>query len=173
MGIASLIIGMMFGLVDTLLPIFTIQELGWSNTSYSQVYSTTTVVGGFFGMFLGGALVDFFGDKRMIFIYLFTIIILIIALAFLPDLWQNDKFIFGFILLYYLFYTFLTIALFAASMKLCWQVVAATQFTLFMALTNMGRAAGSGLVGTSKRNYVLGICINYYSCFSLDYFDIY
>lgn len=150
MGIASLIIGMMFGLVDTLLPIFTIQELGWSNTSYSQVYSTTTVVGGFFGMFLGGALVDFFGDKRMIFIYLFTIIILIIALAFLPDLWQNDKFIFGFILLYYLFYTFLTIALFAASMKLCWQVVAATQFTLFMALTNMGRAAGSGLVGTLK-----------------------
>ena len=150
MGIASLIIGMMFGLIDTLLPIFTIQELGWSNTSYSQVYSTTTVVGGFFGMFLGGALVDFFGDKRMIFIYLFTIIILIIALAFLPDLWQNDKFIFGFILLYYLFYTFLTIALFAASMKLCWQVVAATQFTLFMALTNMGRAAGSGLVGTLK-----------------------
>ncbi len=150
MGIASLIIGMMFGLVDTLLPIFTIQELGWSNTSYSQVYSTTTVVGGFFGMFLGGALVDFFGDKRMIFIYLFTIIILIIALALLPDLWQNDKFIFGFILLYYLFYTFLTIALFAASMKLCWQVVAATQFTLFMALTNMGRAAGSGLVGTLK-----------------------
>ena len=150
MGIASLIIGMMFGLIDTLLPIFTIQELGWSNTSYSQVYSTTTVVGGFFGMFLGGALVDFFGDKRMIFIYLFTIIILIIALALLPDLWQNDKFIFGFILLYYLFYTFLTIALFAASMKLCWQVVAATQFTLFMALTNMGRAAGSGLVGTLK-----------------------
>lgn len=35
-------------------------------------------------------------------------------------------------------------------MKLCWQVVAATQFTLFMALTNMGRAAGSGLVGTLK-----------------------
>ncbi len=150
MGISSLIIGMMFGLIDTLLPIFTIQELGWSNTSYSQVYSITTVVGGFFGMFAGGALVDFFGDKKMIFIYLTTIIALIIGLAFSPNLWQNDKFIFVFVLLYYLFYTFLTIAFFAASMKLCWQVVAATQFTLFMALTNMGRAAGSGLVGTLK-----------------------
>ena len=49
--------------------------------------------------------------------------------------------------------------MFAASMKLCWQVVAATQFTLFMALSNMGRAVGSGLVGTFKEmmswDYVL------------------
>jgi len=49
--------------------------------------------------------------------------------------------------------------MFAASMKLCWKVVAATQFTLFMALSNMGRAIGSGLVGTLKEvmswDYVL------------------
>ncbi|MFD0837533.1 MFS transporter [Mariniflexile aquimaris] len=150
MGIASIINGTMYGLIDTFLPIFTIQELGWTNTSFSQVYSITTVVGGFFGMFAGGALVDFFGDKKMIIIYLIASLVLIIGLAVLPYLWGNDKFIFGFILLYYLFYTFLCIAMFAASMKLCWQTVAATQFTLFMALSNMGRAAGSGLLGTFK-----------------------
>jgi len=161
MGIATLINGLMYGLIDTLLPIFTIQELGWTNTSFSQVYSITTVVGGFFGMFVGGALVDFFGDKKMIIIYLTVMVILILGLAFLPGFWKNDIFVFGFIMLYYLFYTFLCIAMFAASMKLCWQVVAATQFTLFMALSNMGRAAGSGLVGTFKEimswDYVL-IC---------------
>jgi PAT family beta-lactamase induction signal transducer AmpG len=150
MCVASLIIGLMYGLIDTLLPIFTIQELGWTNTSYSQVYSITTVVGGFFGMFVGGALVDFFGTKKMISIYLIATIIIIGGLALLPEFWKNDKFIFGFIMLYYLFYTFLCIAIFAACMKLCWQVVAATQFTLFMALSNMGRALGSGLVGTLK-----------------------
>lgn len=150
MGMASLIVGVMFGLVDTFLPIFTIQDLGWTNTSFSQVYSITTVVGGFFGMFIGGALVDFFGDKKMIILYLSILVILIIGLSLSPNLWGNDKFIFSFILLYYLFYTFLNIAFFAASMKLCWQTVAATQFTLFMALSNMGRAAGSGLVGIFK-----------------------
>ncbi len=159
MGIASIVNGMMYGLIDTLLPIFTIQELGWTNISFSQVYSITTVIGGLFGMFVGGALVDFFGDKKMIFIYLLVLIGLIAGLALLPNLWENDKFVFGFILLYYLFSTFLSIAMFAASMKLCWQVVAATQFTLFMALSNMGRAAGSGLVGTFKElmswDYVL------------------
>ena len=86
----------------------------------------------------------------MISIYLIATIIIIGGLALLPEFWKNDKFIFGFIMLYYLFYTFLCIAIFAACMKLCWQVVAATQFTLFMALSNMGRALGSGLVGTLK-----------------------
>ena len=148
MGIASLIIGTMYGLVDTLLPIFTIQKLDWTNTYYSQVFSITSIVGGIFGMFAGGALVDFFGDKKMITIYLITIILLLFGIAFLPVLWKYDKFIYAFILLYVLFYTFLSIGMFAASMKLCWQVVAATQFTLFMALSNMGRAVGSGLVGT-------------------------
>ncbi len=159
MAIASLINGMMYGLIDTLLPIFTIQELGWTNTSYSQVFSITTVVGGFFGMFVGGALIDFFGDKKMIIIYLIITIILIVGLALLSNFWKNDTFIFGFILLYYLFYTFICIGMFAASMKLCWKVVAATQFTLFMAFSNMGRAVGSGLVGTFKEvmswDYVL------------------
>ena len=150
MGIAASIIGIMYGFMDTILPIFTIQELGWTNTYYSQVFSITSIGGGVFGMFVGGALVDFFGDKKMIIIYLIIIVLLISCMAFLPDFWKYDKFIFSFILLYVLFYTFLCIGIFAASMKLCWQVVAATQFTLFMALSNMGRAVGSGLVGTLK-----------------------
>jgi PAT family beta-lactamase induction signal transducer AmpG len=150
MLIASFILGLMYGLIDTLLPIFTIQELGWTNTAYSQVFSTTTIVGGLFGMFVGGALVDFFGDKKMIIIYLIILTVVIISMAFIPSLWQHSQVIFGFILLYYLFYTFVTIGMFAASMKLCWQVIAATQFTLFMALSNLGRAAGSALVGTLK-----------------------
>jgi PAT family beta-lactamase induction signal transducer AmpG len=150
MLMASFILGLMYGLIDTLLPIFTIQELGWTNTEYSQVFSITTIVGGLFGMFVGGALVDFFGDKKMITIYLVVLVIVISSMAIISGFWQYDQVVFGFILLYYLFYTFVTIGMFAASMKLCWQVIAATQFTLFMALSNLGRAAGSGLVGTLK-----------------------
>lgn len=150
MGIGIFTLGLMFGLVDTLLPIFTIQELDWTNTSYSQVYSATSIVGGFFGMFLGGYLVYSFGTKKMTTVYLITLVIIICGLGLIPSLWGNSNIIFGFILLYYLMYTFLCIAIFAACMKLCWNTVAATQFTLFMALSNMGRAYGSRLVGTFK-----------------------
>lgn len=148
MLIAAFILGLMYGLIDTLLPIFTIQELGWTNTDYSRAYSSTTIAGGLFGMFVGGALVDFFGDKRMITIYLIITTLIIVLMALISEFWRINTIIFGFLMLYYLFYVFHTIGIFAASMKLCWPVIAATQFTLFMALSNMGRAVGSGLVGT-------------------------
>jgi PAT family beta-lactamase induction signal transducer AmpG len=141
------------GLVDTILPIFTIQELGWTNTSYSAVYSTTTIVAGLFGMFVGGALVDFFGKVRMMSIYLIFIVILIVSFALLPSLWNNDKVIYGFVGMYYLAYTFLTIASFAAAMQLCWKTVSATQFTLFMAVSNIGRAFGAGLIGILSESF--------------------
>ena len=161
MGIGIFILGLMFGLIDTFLPIFTIQELDWTNTSFSQVYSSTTLVGGFFGMFIGGYLVDYFGTKKMTTVYLVILVVIIAGLGLTPSLWGNGKIIFGFVLLYYLMYTFLCIGLFAACMKLCWNTVAATQFTLFMALSNMGRAYGSGLVGAFKESmsweYVLFI----------------
>lgn len=150
---AFFIYGIMAGLVDTILPIFTIQELGWTNTSYSAVYSTTTIVAGLFGMFVGGALVDFFGKVRMMSIYLIFIVILIVSFALLPSLWNNDKVIYGFVGMYYLAYTFLTIASFAAAMQLCWKTVSATQFTLFMAVSNIGRAFGAGLIGILSESF--------------------
>lgn len=150
--VALFIIGIMYGLVDTLLPIFTIQELDWTNTTYSEVYSITTVVAGFFGMFAGGALVDFFGKKRMLSIYLVSLIILIVFFAFIPSFWAVAKVVFCFILLYYLVTTFLSIAEFATGMHLCWKTVAATQFTLYMALANMGRSVGAWFVGVLKES---------------------
>ncbi|WP_179020436.1 MFS transporter [Winogradskyella forsetii] len=151
--IASFIIGIMYGLVDTLLPIFTIQELGWSNTTFSQVFSVTSIIAGFLGMFIGGYLVDYFGKLKMLTLYLAIITILIAVFAFLNNLWANTTVMYGFILCYYTLYTFLCIAVFASAMHLCWKTVAATQFTLYMAISNMGRAAGATLLGVLKTSF--------------------
>lgn len=150
LGFAVFLVGIMYGLIDTLLPIFTIQELDWTNSTYSEIYSITTVIGGVFGMVLGGALVDFFGKIRMLSIYFVLVIILLVVFAFFPSFWSVVKVVFGFILLYYLITTFLSIAEFATAMHLCWKTIAATQFTLFMASANIGRSVGSGLVGVLK-----------------------
>ena len=139
---------MLNGFVDTLLPIYTIQELGWTNTSYSQIYSITTLTSGLFGMFAGGALVDFFGDKKMLTIYLLLTIVLLLAIGLTSALWGYNEYIFGFILLSTLLATFISIAFFSTAMKLSYKTVAATQFALYMAISNSGRAYGSGLVGT-------------------------
>lgn len=151
--IASFIIGIMYGLMDTLFPIFSIQELGWSNTTFSQVFSITSIIAGFLGMFIGGYLVDYFGKIKMLTLYLGIIPAVIILFAFSTHLWTNTAIMYGFILIYYTLYTFLCIAVFASGMQLCWKTVAATQFTLYMAVSNMGRAAGSALLGVLKTNF--------------------
>ena len=148
MAIAICFNGMLNGLIDTLLPIYTIQELGWTNTSYSQIYSITSLISGLFGMFAGGALVDFFGEKKMLTIYLLSTITLLFAIGLTSALWGFNQYVFGFILLSTLLATFISIAFFATAMKLSYKTVAATQFTLYMAISNSGRAYGCGLVGT-------------------------
>ena len=150
--LGSFVIGIMYGLVDTLFPIFTVQKLGWSNTDFSELFSTITIIAGLLGMFIGGYLVDYFGKLKMLTIYLSIITIIIAAFGFSSGLWKTTVFICGFMFLYYVFYIFLSIAVFASGMHLCWKTVAATQFTLYMAVSNMGRSAGSALLGILEAN---------------------
>jgi len=138
------------GLIDTLLPVFTVQQLGWADTQYSQVFATANLIAGVLGMFVGGALIDFFGKVRMISIYLVLLILLISALSFFKIFWQDEVFVTGFIIGFYTLLTFTTIAIFAAAMQLCWKRVAATQFTLYMAISNLGLALGAAIMGQLK-----------------------
>ena len=151
--VGSFILGIMYGLMDTLFPIFSIQELGWTDTTFSQVFSITSVIAGFLGMFIGGYLVDYFGKIKMLTLYLAFVTLLLAAFAFLTGFWNKPMVVYAFIVLYYTLYTFLCIAVFASGMQLCWKTVAATQFTLYMALSNMGRSVGSALLGVLKTNF--------------------
>jgi PAT family beta-lactamase induction signal transducer AmpG len=60
----------------------------------------------------------------------------------------------SFIISFYILYTFLTIAIFATAMELCWKRISATQFTLYMAIANLGRATGAGFLGEIKEYLV-------------------
>ena len=150
MAIAIFIIAIGNGLMDALLPVFTIQEIGWTNTDYSQITASANIVAGLAGMFVGGALVDLFGKKKMMSIYLILLMVLTISMAIFSNYWTDEFVVPAFVFSYYILYTFLTIAIFAAAMQLCWKRISATQFTLYMAISNLGRAMGSGYLGELK-----------------------
>jgi len=147
------------GLIDTLLPVFTVQELGWTDTQYSQIFATATLISGVGGMFLGGFLVDYFGKKKMIFVYMLTLISIVGALSSFNAFWVNKIYMTGFIVGIYTFFTFTSIAVFASAMRLCWKRVAATQFTIYMAIANLGLSSGAFILGFLKEmlpwNHVL------------------
>jgi len=144
--------GFLNNLVYTSFTIFTIQNLGWTNTSFSQIASISDVVAGILGMFAGGYLVDRFGEKRMLTIYFSVFTLLLLSMGFFENYWTNDTLIFIFYSLYTLLATFITISILAGAMKLCWKTVAATQFTLYMAINNMGQSIGAGIVGPLKEH---------------------
>jgi PAT family beta-lactamase induction signal transducer AmpG len=101
-------------------------------------------------MVAAGALIDFFGKVRMISIYLILLISLVVSAFLLRDHWDNRFIFIGFIGLFYTLIVFTTIAVFASAMQLCWKRISATQFTLYMAINNLGLAAGAALLGPLK-----------------------
>lgn len=150
MGVAVFIIAIGDGLMDSVLPVFTIQKIGWTDSIFSQVLALSKIVAGVLGMFVGGALVDFFGKIKMMSIYLVSLIVIIVGMFVLKAYWNNPYFVPTFIIIYYTLGTFLKIAIFATAMELCWKRISATQFTLYMAINNLGRATGAGYLGEIK-----------------------
>ena len=136
----------------TIFPIFTIQELGWSNKDYSEIYAATSLVGGILGMFAGGLLVEKFGKIRMISLYLILLILLTTIMAFSKSLWHSSFFTTGYIGLFNLLFVFIAIGLFATCMQFCWRRISALQFTLYMALYNLGQTLGAALIGPLRKH---------------------
>jgi PAT family beta-lactamase induction signal transducer AmpG len=167
MGIAAFSYSTGKGLIDTLLPVFTVQKLGWSDIQYSHFFATANLISGILGMVAGGFLVDYFGKVKMISIYLVLLIFMVSALSFLQSFWQNEIFMMGFIIGFYTLITFGTIAIFASAMRLCWKRIAATQFTLYMAVSNLGLAAGAALMGQLKSYFEWEYVILSYILFAI------
>ncbi|WP_332732465.1 MFS transporter [Flavihumibacter sp.] len=142
-----------FNYIDTLIPIFTIQALGWTDQAYSQFYATATLIGGIGGMIIGGALIDRYGKIRMLNIYCLLLVTLISMLVFLKIYWLESWFISAFMVIYQVLYVFSTIGIFAIAMQCCWKKVSASQFTLYMTIANIGRIVGAKVIGPIKENF--------------------
>ena len=150
MGVAAFSYSVGRGLIDAVLPVFTVQQLGWADTQYSQIFATANLISGISGMLIGGFLIDYFGKVKMISIYLSLLILLVAVMSFLNSIWQDEVFVTGFIIAFYIVITFTIIAIFASAMQLYWKIISATQFTLYMAISNLGLAAGAALMRPLK-----------------------
>jgi PAT family beta-lactamase induction signal transducer AmpG len=142
-----------FKYISTLLPIFTVKGLGWTNLDYSAYYATAKLIGGILGMILGGILIDKFGKKRMLGMYFFGSILSIVIFALLKTHWGSKSFIYAFMIAQNVLYTFACIGIFAIAMQCCWKKVSASQFTLYMTIANLGQMGFAALIGPITTNF--------------------
>ena len=135
------------GLASGMMPVLSVQELGWSDTTFSSLNATAKLIGALVGMFLGGWLADRYGRVRMIRIFSLIVIALTGAMAALPSIWPATATVSTFVLTFSSLTTLFSIVFSATMMALCWKRVAATQFSLYMAISNMGISFGMSLIG--------------------------
>jgi PAT family beta-lactamase induction signal transducer AmpG len=151
MGVAAFSLSIFIGFMDAALPIFTVQKMGWADNQFPEVLSSSKLIGGIVGMLIGGAMIDIIGKIKMISWLIGITIAILIAFVFLQPYWAEPFAINIFILGYQVFNVLMTIVIFAIAMQLCWKQIAATQFTLYMTIANLGQSLGSYIFGYSEQ----------------------
>lgn len=162
-ALVSLVSQAGFNFIATLLPVFTVTSLDWTNQQYSNFFATASLIGGIGGMLIGGILIDKFSKKTVMNIYFILLAVVAVAFVLLKSYWQQKYFVMSFMVVFQLLYVFSCIGIFAMAMQCCWKKISASQFTLFMTIGNLGRVIGAKLVGPLHNNFNWDYCILFFA----------
>ncbi len=123
-----------------------VQRFRWSAEAFSRANGTWGVLGELLGAILGGLLCDRFGRRRMAGLGIILTSATLLTFAFTSMYWYEDGYPQILLLpLFKGFFALTTVSLFSLYMKISWTGAAACQFTLYMAMSNLGHALGAGL----------------------------
>ena len=129
------------GLVSTMLPVYTVQELGWADVRYNDWYAAGGIISAFVGLAVS-PLFDRFGAGKAITAIVVCKVAIVLFLV-MAALIGSGQAIQNFIILNYITMHLFTIVAIATMMSICTSQVAASQFAVYMALMNLMFANGS------------------------------
>ena len=144
-AVFALGISLQVGLLGACSSVLLIQDLGWSQESYS-LWTGNMAFLGLAGSIIGGFAADKWGAKRVVVAGGLAVAACLLSFALLPHLWSNKTFVLVFMGCETFCMGCMTVGCFAMFMKMSWPLVAATQFTAYMAMLNVSRLMGTGLV---------------------------
>lgn len=127
-------------------PVFTVQQLGWSDAGYSQFAGGPALIAGAAGALFGGWLADRYGRKLVIKGAVAGIMLTFLGFATSAPWWSISAVIIVFFLAGVFFDMTLKMALQAIYMTMTRSRVTASQFTIYMTLGNMGNVIGSAIL---------------------------
>ncbi len=137
------------GAFESFHPVMFQERAGWSATDYSSFSSIQALASGVFAMVVGGPLVARIGAQRALVFALIGGGAVIATMGLLPALWSETWFLMTTQVAIDLFAMVYFVCGITLSMRMCDLKVAATQFTVFMALGNFGRPLGASLAAAT------------------------
>jgi PAT family beta-lactamase induction signal transducer AmpG len=134
------------GFHDVLTPAVFTQELGWSAEQYSRVQGVWGLLGRILGAVGGGFICDRLGRRLTLGLAAGTSATAFGLFGATAALWPNEGYPLAlFIVVIQGSIAMTAVSAFSLFMKISWTAAAATQFTIYMAISNLGYAAGPWL----------------------------
>ncbi|MCX7065861.1 MAG: MFS transporter, partial [Proteobacteria bacterium] len=131
------------GIASSIFPVFAVQELGISSVNYSEFQGYIGVPIALIGV-LFGPLIDRFGIKRLYLLAIGISAAVTLAFAATPVWWPNTGYVIAISIVLGLSGQMVFVSYIALAMNVCWSRVAATQFAIYMSLSNLSRSIGAG-----------------------------
>ena len=136
-------------------PVIAVNELGFASENYSNYAAIVGFLAALFGLGFG-PLIDRSGSRNLLLIALVGLGCLHISVGLLTDLWGQAWFQLLIIVGDQFVGQIIFICFIALHMNVCWEKVAATQFAIYMAWSNLARSIGAGIYGEVQPMLVMG-----------------
>ncbi len=122
---------------------------GWSQTEYTNTISTAQFAVGIFALTVGGSLGAKIGAQRIGLIMCILIGLFAVSFGLSREYWDDATLLTAYFWQIEFFSVMMAVAFIPIAMRLCNPRVAATQFTLYMAASNIGRPVGNWVAATT------------------------
>lgn len=145
--VAQFCVGALYGLYTGAMPLIATNVAGWNDADFSGLSGAGNLLAGILGVVVFGALSDKLGTRRST--VLSFLVTALVAGAFLlaRPYWHLGITIHTAVFVYLSLTVWSQVGACASAMKICSLKAAATQFTLFMALSNLGITVASATLG--------------------------
>jgi PAT family beta-lactamase induction signal transducer AmpG len=146
-----LLVGLHGGLYAGSLPLVAAGTAGWPQGKISSLAATGSLIAGLLAVILFGLVVGAIGVRRSLQAGYGLIALATVGALALHASWPQGWPIGALLLASDPMNFFLSVTMGTVAMRLCRPAVAATQFTLYMACSNLGRTIGAALLGPLDR----------------------
>ena len=138
--------GIVGGYGRALMPIAAIQVFGFTTPQWSDLNAIMGIVGAVIALGLG-PFIDRFGAKSIMGLTIFLTGLHAFTLAGTQEMWSNDTYVLVMMSLWILLLPVIMVCALALAMSICSHAESATQFAIYMSVSNLGATAGSFFYG--------------------------
>ena len=141
-------VGLTYGICLIAVPMIATGETGWAEDQLGSLNGTAQLVAGIATIAIGGFAVGKLGAQRAFWISRCAFIALTGWMIWMADRWSDPRVLIIFVLGWTVLHFFGAISEVVINMRLSPPAIAATQFSIFMAFSNMGISLAGILIGS-------------------------